>query len=138
MIRWCRREGVPLDAVALRGDSISALTWAATQRYRSESVESAAAIFALILTRYRIQITMVEHVAGVDNTRCDTLSRNEGRVGVDEILGEGMNWGLGEDPVIVELVRLCNPKREERSDEEFGGFWRDAVRCVESIADVDC
>ena len=138
LIRWCRRRGVPLDAVILRGDSITALRWGETQRFRGESAESAAALFALVLSHYCIQVTEVIHVAGVDNTRCDTLSRIEGKEGlrVEDVLGEGMDWGFGGDEVVREVLRLCNPKGVDRDDRTFEGFWRDAVRCVESIGRV--
>lgn len=104
LIRECKREGTELDAVAMRGDSKSALAWAMTQRVRSESVESAAAIFALVLARYRIHVIDVGHVAGVDNGRGDALSRMDGTRSVEDILGEGMYWRLGDDEVVGEVL----------------------------------
>lgn len=44
--------------------------------------------------------------------------------------------GIGRDGVVLELLRLCNPKGEARNDVEFEVFWHDAIRCVDSIADV--
>ena len=137
-VKWCVRNGAPLESVVFRGDSVTALTWTATQRYRGEAVGSAAVLFALITTRYRIQIRETEHVAGVDNEECDKLSRRdgEGRMRrVEEVLGQGVeDLGLEGDKEIRELIGLCNPGRLCEQDEEFEDFWSRAVALVNSFA----
>ena len=61
----------------LRGDSVSALQWANTSRFNSESVNRAAILFTLLLVRQRVVIANVEHVAGECNGICDDLSRRD-------------------------------------------------------------
>ena len=63
--------------IDLRGDSVSALQWANTSRFNSESVNRAAILFTLILVRQRVVIANVEHVAGECNGICDDLSRRD-------------------------------------------------------------
>ena len=63
--------------IDLKGDSVSALQWANTSRFNSESVHRAAILFTLLLVRQKVVITGVEHVAGEHNGICDDLSRRD-------------------------------------------------------------
>ena len=66
--------------IEIRGDSISALTWAETKRYGGERVTNASmifasTIFAYLCIAYGVNVKLASHIAGVDNGRCDDLSR---------------------------------------------------------------
>ena len=61
--------------VTLRGDSITALTWAITERPRGTIVTNASMIWALLCVAADVNVVEVIHLPGKDNVRCDALSR---------------------------------------------------------------
>jgi hypothetical protein len=63
-------------AVKLKGDSISSLTWASTERFRSPHGRSSALIFTLLGINFDYTVSETEHIPGVLNTVHDDLSRN--------------------------------------------------------------
>lgn len=63
------------SSLALRGDSITALTWAITERPRGSIVTNAAMIWTLLCIATDINIRKVTHIAGEENDKCDRLSR---------------------------------------------------------------
>ena len=69
------RLGVTDTDVQLRGDSISALTWAHTERYRGQLVSNAALVFTMIAVACGLDVKSVTHIPGSENQRCDELSR---------------------------------------------------------------
>jgi hypothetical protein len=130
LVRIAKEMNVEVNAVLLRGDSVSALTWANAQSYRGEAVSNAASLFALLVVRYDIQI-VTEHIAGTDNGECDALSR-EGRVG--DVLPGVRDLRLAEDRVMIDVVRLCNPRLQVSQDVDFLGFWHQANAIVRSLS----
>ena len=61
--------------IELRRDSVTALQWANTSRFKSVSVNKAATLFTLLVVRQRVVIADVKHVAAELNGVCDDLSR---------------------------------------------------------------
>lgn len=61
--------------VKLRGDSISALTWASTSRFRGDLVVPAAIVFVMFLEVHKIVLVPPEHTAAAKHWRVDELSR---------------------------------------------------------------
>ena len=127
-------------SVALRGDSVTALTWAITERPRGERVTKAAMVFSLLCIAAGVDVKEVTHIAGTDNKRCDQLSRR-GRTPAMSILDEAEAMGVrGVDVVeidgdkdIVNLLNLCDPRSELHSEEEFIGFWSSARSAIDSF-----
>ena len=56
--------------IEIRGDSISALTWAATERYRGERIINASMIFTSLCIACGMNVKIASHIAGVNNERC--------------------------------------------------------------------
>jgi hypothetical protein len=59
--------------VALRGDSVTALTWCSKRSFKGAQVSIAVGLMLLIL--HGIQIVRVDHVPAEDNYLADALSR---------------------------------------------------------------
>jgi hypothetical protein len=106
--------------VRLRGDSISALTWAAEEKFGSDLVHNAAVIFVLLLISTGAEIVGHEHLSGEANWRCDALSRPSLGKSHEELGITGIRFlDFSEDPVAQEIILLCNPDLAVDSDEEF-------------------
>jgi hypothetical protein len=61
--------------VALRGDSVTAHTWAITERPRGLRVTNASMVLTLLCIAADVNVKEITHIAGEDNERCDRLSR---------------------------------------------------------------
>ena len=105
-------------SLALRGDSVTALTWSITERVRGSIVTNASMVWTLLCVAADIDITKVIHIPGEDNKNCDRLSRRglHSPVTVEE---EARSMGLegirtvevnGEESV-MKMLRLCDPRR---------------------------
>lgn len=67
--------GLSGRSIALRGDNITALTWAALTR--GSIVSDASMVWTLLFVASNIDVKEVTHIAGKDNSNCDRLSRRE-------------------------------------------------------------
>jgi hypothetical protein len=67
--------GMAGSSVALRGDSVTALTWAITERPRGVIVTKAAMIWTLLCIAADINVREITHIPGEENEQCDRLSR---------------------------------------------------------------
>ena len=127
-------------SVALRGDSVTALTWAITERPRGERVTKAAMVFSLLCIAAGVDVKEVTHIAGTENKKCDRLSRR-GRTPTMSILDEAEAMGvrgvnvveIDGDVDIINILTLCDPSREMHSEEEFIGFWSAARNAIDSF-----
>ena len=102
--------------VALRGDSVTALTWCSKRSFKGAQVSNAAVGLVLLLILHGIQIVRVDHVPAEDNYLADALSRG---YDVPEVCGLPK----------VELdfsgvIELCNPTVQYDDDESFVEFWK--------------
>ena len=90
------RLGVTNLDIEIRGDSISALTWAQKERTRGSQVSNAAMVYTLVCVSYGIEAKVATHISGEANFRCDQLSRvSESERTVDVVLA---GLGLREVP----------------------------------------
>ena len=127
-------------SVALRGDSVTALTWAITERPRGERVTKAAMVFSLLCIAAGVDVKEVTHIAGTENKNCDRLSRR-GRAPTMSILEEAEAMGLRRvdvveidgDKDITDILKLCDPRHELHSEEEFIRFWSAARNAIDSF-----
>jgi hypothetical protein len=127
------------QSLMLRGDSITALTWAVTERTRGSIVTKAAMIWAQLCVATDCNIAGVQHIAGTDNHLCDSLSRRSSNsVSVAE---QAQNLGIfgvatldfQNDPDIMPLIGLCNPSPALESEEQFTTFWGLARAHIDSF-----
>jgi hypothetical protein len=112
------RMGRRGQSIVLRGDSVSALTWAAGRRFRSGLASNAACAFTHIAAAGELD-AVGTHLRAQDNWRADELSRKDlwgVRGSVREVLDSwGDEWravpvlDLEGDARIAELLALCEP-----------------------------
>ena len=127
-------------SVALRGDSVTALTWAITERPRGGRVTKAAMVFSLLCIASDVDVREVTHIAGTENKNCDRLSRR-GSAPAMSILEEAEAMGvrgvkvveIDGDEDITDILKLCDPRCELHSEEEFIGFWTAARNAIDSF-----
>jgi hypothetical protein len=107
-------------------------------------VTNASMVWTLLCVATNIDVREITHIPGVENGRCDRLSRRgitssmtvreEAReMGIDE----GVEIEVNGDEEVMRLLRLCNPRRRLESDSDFIAFWtdvRDAVNNLSTIA----
>lgn len=129
--------------IALRGDSVTALTWTMTERPRGVRVTNASMIWTLLCIAADVDVKEVTHIAGEDNGRCDRLSRrwDVGKTPVVSVSAEAEDIGLGRievvemdlDPSVTGIVELCDPRRELSSENQFIEFWMRARSAIDTF-----
>ena len=98
-------------------------------------------VFTVMCLMYDLDVKVATHITGVDNHKCDKLSRlAESQQGVREAMDD---VGLGGCSVldihgnssIRRLVELCGPTRVFADERKFIVFWaavRESLRGVNS------
>jgi hypothetical protein len=126
-------------SLALRGDSVTALTWAISERPRGKIVTNASIVWTLLCVATNIDVREITHIPGDENEKCDRLSRRGSTPGMsvrEEASELGIEGGVvievNGDEEIMGLLRLCDPRRMLESDLDFIAFWTD-VRDVVNI-----
>ena len=130
-------------SLALRGDSGTALTWAISERPRGEIVTNASIVWTLLCVATNIDVREITHIPGVENGRCDRLSRRgmtssltvreEAReMGIDG----GVEIEVHGDKEVMGLLRLCDPRRRLESDLDFIAFWTDVRDAVNNFVNL--
>lgn len=133
--------GTSCRDLEVRGNSVAALRWAKTESVRGSRVTNAAMIFTVMCIMYDLDVKVATNITGVNNHRCDKLSRlAESQQGVREAMDD---MGLGGCSVldirgnssIRQLVELCEPTRVFADESEFIVFWaavRESLRGLNS------
>ena len=127
--------------IALRGDSVTALTWTMTERPRGVRVTNAAMVWTLLCIAADVDVKEVTHIAGEDNEQCDRLSRrwDVGKTPTMSVLEEAEDMGLkgvivvdmDTDVSVRRIVELCDPKMELKSESQFIAFWMRARSAID-------
>ena len=128
------------QTVNLRGDSVTALTWAITERPKGERVTRAAIIWTMLCVAANINVEKVTHITGKENWLCDALSRR-GSNHPMSVRNHAADLGLADvfvidvavDADIMALLELCRPRLGETSEQKFVSFWKEARSAVESF-----
>jgi hypothetical protein len=114
------------DRLILRGDSMSALSWAENSRFRSDIATNAAIVFIMLGISAEIHIQEMVHVPAKENGRADYLSRlhEDGR----SMGGFGQEYPDLVGMAIVdmgadELIRLSRPDECVGGVQDFMGLW---------------
>jgi hypothetical protein len=128
------KMGMTNIKICLRGDSISALTWATEERFREEIISNASIVFILLMTITGAEIVDHQHIPGEENWRCDGLSRpslqkTHAELGLDNI----RILDLNEDAVVSEIINLCDPRTSTESEEEFTRYWQRAKAAIQQL-----
>ena len=131
-IRGLRQLRMKPRSVKLRGDSITALKWAESGKFKGDLVGNASIIFILQGIYENISVNCVTHLTASDNWRTDYLSRG----GTLDSLKE-RDKSLGT-PILVELnndeiTALCNPNLPTSNENDFDIFWSNARRVLSQI-----
>ena len=134
----------------LRGDSKSALSWAAKKRLRGNLATPAGFMFNYIWVTWQVLLSSCQHLAGELNNACDDLSRaycermdlfrEEGIADAERPSAErrySANMSdVGDRSACVDLEtfkELCDPSQEWNTEEEFAEFWGRMVRWCEKV-----
>ena len=133
------RLGVSNADVQLRGDSVSALTWAQTERYRGTLVTNASLVFTMLAVACGLDVKSATHIPGKENVRCDELSRLwESGDGLIEVMGkhdlrEASVVVLDSDTDVQQLLRACNPATTFESEDAFVKHWGQIRNAIKGI-----
>ena len=87
--------GYKEQSLDLREDSVTALTWAKTERPRGSVVTNATMVWSLLCIAAGIEVKETVHIAGKDNQRCDRLSKRGSRSD-QSVLKEAAEMGVIE------------------------------------------
>ncbi|KAJ1397366.1 hypothetical protein B484DRAFT_407017 [Ochromonadaceae sp. CCMP2298] len=114
------------DRLILRGDSMSALSWAENSRFRSDIATNAAIVFIMLGISAEIHIQGTVHVPAEENGRADYLSRMHEKGKSREGFGQEYPDLVGMPIVEMgadELIRLSRPDEGMGGVQDFMGLW---------------
>jgi hypothetical protein len=125
------------QAIELRGDSITALTWAGKRSVRSTLASNASVFYSLQCLASEIDIARITHLSSQMNWRADMLSRGSS---LSELAQLDCSVSLSSLRTVnlkaKEVLALCDPSLDPVSDiEGFTSFWQ-RVRAL--VADPAC
>jgi hypothetical protein len=113
-------------AIAVRGDSVSALSWIDRERFSGQLVNHAAIAYVLQAIAWGIKVEQVTHLPAEQNTAADYLSRlgEKGRT-IEDFRSKFPRFKDVPvvDPKPANFIPLCDPKIDIDSDERFVAFW---------------
>ena len=130
-IRGLRQLGISPRSICLRGDSITALKWAESGKFKGELVGNAAIVFILQSIYGNVSVSKVTHLSAEDNWRCDHLSRGGTILSLQELdktIDNPLTINLDND----EVMSLCNPNLPTSTEDEFNEFWIKTRRLLEN------
>lgn len=129
--------GVTDSPILLRGDSVSALSWAQKGSVRSDLAIRAAAMWAQFTSVFAVNIVGTAHLSHERNSRTDILSRHG--TWLDVLVTDRAEYG-GTLPSIVpelllpckDLLLLVNPTRTLESSSDFYSFFSESLQFLAS------
>jgi hypothetical protein len=128
--------GLEGSVVKMRGDSISALCWSTSLRFKGCRTANAAVVFTLLLIQTKTTIVGFEFLTSEENVRTDKLSRGESVAAVSR---EFSNLsGLSElffPESIAQTLTDCHPQLELSDDAAFSELWRRVLNTRMTLLD---
>ena len=122
------RLGIRDCTVRLEGDSITALTWGTTERFKGLLNLGAVITFILLGTRFNIWVQDSVHIPGVDNVTYDALSRG---TSCKELgFNDTSIVDLSMDIQFNSLIGLCNPKLTYNNENELLELWKSIWKLI--------
>ena len=119
--------------IAVRGDSVSALSWVRKERFSGKLVGNAAMVYVLQATAWGIRVEQVSHLPAEENEAADYLSilNEDGRtLEKFRLLFPQYRDVPLVDPKPSGLVPLCDPQLDIGSEAAFTTFWRRAQTVI--------
>ena len=97
-------------------------------------------VFSLLCIAAGVDVKEVTRIPGTENKRCDQLSRRN-RAPTMSILAEAEAMGvrgatvveIDGDRDVRDILTLCDPRHELRSEEDFIRFWSAARNAIDSF-----
>ena len=131
--------GVRNVDIELRGDSVTALSWAKSNVPKGQRSMNSATIFTMFCIALSVDVKVTCHISGEDNYKCDKLSRlKESGNTVASVMSDIGLQGvetldLESDPAVKTLVHCCDPNTTFTCEGDFAVFWntvRDAINII--------
>jgi hypothetical protein len=124
--------------VALRGDRVTALTWAITERPRGVKITNAAMVWTLLRIAADVNVKEVTHIVVTANLNCDRLSRRKFDA-VLSVADEASEMGVtgaavvevNGDENIMAILQSCDLRAELRTELDFIDFWTRARSAID-------
>jgi hypothetical protein len=120
------RLGCSGASVCFRGDSISALTWLESGRFRSSYTIKCASVLTHLCIVHNIHVNKSQHISADMNFLADALSRFH-----DHGLPTSALYGIDPSP----LIHAVNPKVPIDTDELYVSFWKSISRLTQQTID---
>jgi hypothetical protein len=138
-IRGLVRQGIRDTGVMLRGDNMSAMTWAHKQSFKSATAFNAACVHVVQGVQHGLDVVAWEHLPHTEaydyNWRCDYASRGTAWATilaldkcdpVPRLPHTLPQWELDEEHILP----LCDPHRPTDTQPAFAAFWRHILSVV--------
>lgn len=123
--------GLDVRSLMTRGDSVTALSWAAAEHFRGTRVSRAASVYILASQIFEIGNMVTVHLPKEVNTRADDLSRGVSWEGAQAKYPELRGYPLlGISEEVGRLVELSDPRRESRGEGDFAKDWGEIARIL--------
>ena len=125
--------------IELRGDSISALTWAEAERYRGENITNASMVFTSLCIAFGMNVKIASHIAGVKNERCDELSRvtSSGKSVASIMEKYKLTYApevyIGDNAKVQQLLLECDPSLKFPTEKHFLDSWGRIREAISSL-----
>ncbi|MEI8301616.1 MAG: hypothetical protein WCG10_08435, partial [Chlamydiota bacterium] len=122
--------GIRNTSVVIRGDNKSSLKWGMTENYKSVLCRRASLVLTTTVLHNNIIIEDQIHIAGVNNVRCDRLSR---RTSSPEDLGFKQDQIINHS-ILDRVIKFCDPTIEVVSAEQMTITWKelnDIFKCFD-------
>jgi len=113
--------------IQLQGDSISSLTWSSTERFRGSLSNRATMVYILLAIHFNYVVVDTQHVAGVDNTLHDQLSRGYDPIDLGFKHGDIIDFNTEEYAAVIEI---CNPTI---SNYDINQHWKDIMILIHNL-----
>ena len=132
-------KGWDTRAIRFIGDSVTALSWAANGRFRSDNVMNAATVFAAICATREVHIMSTELRTSEENWECDMLSRKEPGESWHSLMTRmSRRDHTFQRPMEIvwdmeEILSLCDPRYDPVDENAFGMYWRRVCDAVNRI-----
>ena len=105
----CVRINITHAGISIEGDNKTALSWAASERFRSTRILGASCVFVNLLVSAGIDIVGTNHIKGLFNTTSDKLSR--GVSAFDLGFAPHLIVDFLSCPICSEIVAAIDPLR---------------------------
>ena len=133
------KMGVRDADVLIRGDSTTALSWVTEGRMSGVHAINAAVVVTALYIRFGIRPRYATFLSGVNNHKCDRLSRLEEKgLTVKQAMiqnghGDAPIFDLRDNESTDTLIRMCDPKVKIEHEDDFTALWQTVREAIESL-----